>query len=103
MMKLHAQDIYKRILCVLLKIGKVWHCCCWIVEEFMVNWFCCCCYEMLLLMLDAMGIHNHRVVVWIWVVFESFMKNGWNGDLWWNDVLIQVLYGFECLFMFINV
>jgi len=37
------------------------------------------------------------------VGFESFTKNGLNGDLCWNDVLIQVLYGFECLFMFINV
>ena len=61
----------------------------------MFNCCCCCCYEMLLSMIDAMGIHNHRVVVWIWVVFESLMKNGWNGDLWWSDVLIHVLYGFD--------
>jgi len=47
----------------MLKIGEVWYCCCWIVDEFMVNW-CCRCYEMLLLMIHAMGIHNYGVVVW---------------------------------------
>ena len=31
------------------------------------------------------------------------MKNGSNGDFCWNEVLNQVLYGFESLFMFINV
>ena len=58
---------------------------------------------MLLLMIETLGNHNHRVMVWICVVFWNFYKNGSNGDLWWNDVLIQVLYGFECLFMSINV
>ena len=33
-------------------------------------------------------------IVWFW----KFYKNGSNCDLWWNDVLVQVLYGFECLF-----
>jgi len=49
MMKLHVQVIYTCILCVLLKICEVWCCCCWSVDEFMINWCCCCCcYEMLL-------------------------------------------------------
>jgi len=89
MMKLHAQAIYTCILCVLPKIGEVWYCSCWIVDEFMVNW-CCGCYEMLLLMIHSMGIHNYGV----WVVLESFMKNGWIVDLCWNDVLISSLIWF---------
>jgi len=54
-------------------------------------------------MIETLSNHNHKDVVWICVVFESFTKNGSNGELWWNDVLVQVLYGFECLFMSINV
>jgi len=88
MMKLHAQLYIYVYFVFLLKIGRVW---------------CCCCHEMWLLMIETLGNHNHRDVVWICVVFESFTKMGQNGDLWCSDVLVQVLYGFECLFMSINV
>jgi len=73
------------MLCVLLKISEVWCCCCWILDEFMINW-CWCWYKMLLLMIHAMSIHDYGICGEIWIVFESFMKNGWIGDLWWNDV-----------------
>ena len=85
MMKLHFQVIYTCILCVLLNICEVWCCCCWIVDEFMINW-CCCCHEMLLSWIHAMGIHNYGICGEIWVVLKSFTKNGWIGDLWWSYV-----------------
>ena len=97
MMKLHAQVISMCILCVLLKIGGVWYCSWWIVDEFTFNW--CCCYHEMLLMIETLGNHNHRVIVLICVVFWKFYKNRSNGDLWWNDVLIQVLYGFWVFFL----
>jgi len=102
MLILHALDVYMWILCILLKIGEVWYCCCWIVDKFMVNW-CCCCHEMLLLMIHAMGIHNYGVVVWI----ELCLKVLWKmGELMICDGMVvwfQVLYGFDCLLKFINV
>jgi len=84
----------------LLKIDEMW-CCWWIVDEFMINY--CCCYVMLLLMIDAMGNHKHRACYEFVFFLRIFMKNGSNGDFCWNNVLVQVLYGFESLFMFINV
>jgi len=58
---------------------------------------------MLLLVIDAMGNHNHRVCYEFVLFLRIFMKIGLNGEFCWYDVLVQVLYGFECLFMFINV
>ncbi len=40
----------------------------------------------LLLWIHAMGIHNYGICGEIWVVLESFTKNGWIGDLWWSYV-----------------
>ena len=96
MMNLHAWNVYMWILCILHKIGEIWYCCCWIVDEFKVNW-CCCCYEVLVLMIDTMGIHNYEVVVWI----ELFLKVLWKmGKLMICDGMMfrfQVLYSFDCL------
>jgi len=64
---------------------------------------CYCCYEMLLLVIDAMGNHNHRSCYEFVLFLRIFMKIGSNGEFCWNDVLNQVSYGFESLFMFINV
>ena len=78
MIKLHAQVIYiythTHIYFVfLLKIGEVWYCCWWNVDEFTFNWWCCC-YEMLLLMIETLGNHNHRVVVWNCLVLKVLQK-----------------------------
>ena len=83
MMKLHAKVIYTCILCVLLKIGEVWCNCCWIVDEFMINWCCCCCF--------CCGFMLWVFMIMEFVVrFEWFLKVLWKmgefGDLWWNDV-----------------
>ena len=73
-----------------------------VVDEFMAA--CCCyCYDMFLLMIDAMGNHNHRTWSEFMLFLKVFMKNGSNGDFCWKGVLVQVLYGFGCLFMFRNV
>jgi len=45
----------------------------------MINWCCCWC-KMLLLMIHAMGVHDYEICGEIWIVLESFMKNGWIGD-----------------------
>ena len=37
------------------------------------------------------------------MVFEVLMKNGSNDDFCCKVVLVQILYGFVCLFMFRNV
>ena len=58
---------------------------------------------MLLLAFDAMGNHNQRACYEFVLFLRIFMKIGLNGEFCWYDVLVQVLYGFECLFMFINV
>ena len=71
MMKLHAQLYIYECFVFLLKIGGVW-CCWWIVDEFIFNW-CCCCYEMLL-MIETLGNHNHRVVVWNCLVLKVLQK-----------------------------
>jgi len=71
MMKLHAQLYIYECFVFLLKIGGVW-CCWWIVDEFIFNW-CCCCYEMLL-MIETLGNHNHRDVMWICVVLKVLQK-----------------------------
>jgi len=102
LVKLHAQVVYSRIHVFLCKIGVKWYCCYCFVDDFMTNW-CCCCYEMLLLWIHAMGIHNYEDWGEIWFVLESFTKNGWICDFCCNDVLIQVSYVFECLFMSITV
>jgi len=47
MMKLHAQDIYTCIPCVLLKIDEEWYCCCrllmnsWLIVVGVVMRCCC--------------------------------------------------------------
>jgi len=64
---------------------------------------CCCCCEVLLLMSDDMGNLNHRSWSEFVLFLKVFMKNGSNGDFCWDDVLVQVLYGFESLLVFINV
>jgi len=88
MMNLHAWNVYMWILCILHKIGEIWYCCCWIVDEFKVNW-CCCCYEVLVLMIDTMGIHNYEVVVWIecfWKFYEKWVN-------WW--FVMEWCFGFK--------
>ena len=102
MMNLHAQlyiYIYICILCVfnqkLVKYDIV-------VDEFMFNW-CCCCYEMFLLMIETLGNHNHRDVVWICVVLESFTKMGQmvncDGMMFWFKFYMD-LSVFLCLYTF---
>ena len=58
--------VYIYILCVFAQNWWNVMCCWWIVGEFMIN--CCCCYEILLLMIDVMGSHNHRA----WCEFVLF-------------------------------
>jgi len=65
-----------------IDVVVVMRCCCWWLKPWVI------------------------IVIELWCEiygFWKFYKNGSNGDLWWNDVLVQVLYGFECLFMSINV
>jgi len=57
----------------------------------------------MLLVIDAMGNHNHRACYEFVLFLRIFMKIGSNGEFCWYDGLVQVLYGFECLFMSINV
>ena len=96
-MKLHAQLYIYFVF--LLKIGGVWYCCWWVIDEFIFNW-CCCFYEMLLLMIETLGYQNHRVVVWICVVFESFTKMGQmvicDGMMFWFKFYMD-LSAFLCL------
>jgi len=73
-----------------------------IVDELMVKWCYCCC-EMLLLLIYAMGIHNYEVLVWIELLLRVLVKNGYIDELCWNVVWFQVWYGFDCLFMYINI
>ena len=58
---------------------------------------------MLLLVIGAMDNHNHRAYYEFVLFLIIFMKIGSNGEFCWYDVLVQVLYGFECLFMSINI
>lgn len=103
MMKLHAQVMYICILVFSLNLDEEQYCCCWFIDDFMVNWCCCCCYEMLLLMINVMGIHNCEVLVRIKLLWKISWKM--------NELMIcdrmmfwfQAFYGFDCLFMFINV
>ena len=75
MMKSLAQDAYIWIIVFWCKVGVKWYCSCCFVDDFMIYW-CCCCYEMLLLWIHAMDIHDYEACDEIWVVVESFMKNG---------------------------
>jgi len=58
---------------------------------------------MLLVVIDVMGNHNHRACYEFVLFLRIFMKIGSNDEFCWYDVLVQVLYGFKCLFMSINV
>ena len=64
---------------------------------------CCCCWEMLLLMIETLGDHNHwdllRIGVFLWV----FTKMGQKGVFGLKDVLAQISYGFESLLVSENV
>jgi len=57
---------------------------------------CCCCWEMLLLMIGTLGDHNHW---YLWV----FTKMGQMGIFGLKDVLAQISYGLESLFVSENV
>jgi len=90
-LNLYAWNVYICIICVLVKNGEVWYCCCWIVNEFMVNW-CYCCYEMLLLMIHAMGIHNYGVVMWIELLL-------WKIDILMNCIKMVFDFKFDMVLL----
>jgi len=58
---------------------------------------CYCCEFMLWIFIIM------KIVMKFELFLRVFMKNGWIWDFCWNDVLVQVLYGFKSLFMFRNI
>jgi len=46
-----------------------------VVDEFTSD-YCCCCYEMLLLMIEALGNHNHKACCEIVLFLRNFIRMG---------------------------